>query len=179
MDERLTPSEAYAQQLTSSQPALYGYIMSLVGDYDTAQDVLQQVNLVLWRKAGEFEAGTPFMAWACRVAYFEVLTARKQFARSRLVFDDALLMNLADAAAASADQSEARRKALGRCLAELSPTQRELLERHYAGDETVRAIAESMQRPLASLYQTMYRIRIALLKCIARRIEIENPGGEA
>ena len=51
------PTEHFIQSLTESQNRLYGYIYSLVGDHHAAADVLQECNLVLWRKFGEFREG--------------------------------------------------------------------------------------------------------------------------
>ncbi|QNN24972.1 sigma-70 family RNA polymerase sigma factor [Planctomycetales bacterium ZRK34] len=169
MPDGFSPTEAFAQHLTQCQPALYGYIISLIGDSDAAEDLLQQVNLVLWRKAGDFEAETNFKAWACRVAYYEVLTARKRFARDRLLFDESLLSQIAVDAAAATEQSETRRRALRQCMDRLSPSHRQLLQRHYANDETIKSIAESLSRPLQSVYQTFFRIRVSLLECVRRQ----------
>ncbi|MDF1745393.1 MAG: sigma factor, partial [Gimesia sp.] len=45
-------TEQFVQQLTENQNRLYGYVYSLLGDHSRAEDVLQETNLVLWRKIG-------------------------------------------------------------------------------------------------------------------------------
>lgn len=55
---QLRPSkntEAFVQLMTAHQGRLYGYILSLLGDVDQANDVLQESNVVLWRNAAEFQ----------------------------------------------------------------------------------------------------------------------------
>ena len=54
--------------LTSNQSRLYAYVLSLVGDRQQAQDVMQETNIVLWRKASQFTLGTNFGAWMLKVA---------------------------------------------------------------------------------------------------------------
>ena len=46
--------EKFIKLLTESQNRLYGYIFSLVGDPNRSKDILQEANLVLWRKIDEF-----------------------------------------------------------------------------------------------------------------------------
>ena len=86
--------ERYVQQLTDGQNRLYAYILMLLPNHDDAADVLQETNLVLWRKSGEFVEGTEFGAWACRIAYYQVFARLRDAKRDRLVFDPQLLDQL-------------------------------------------------------------------------------------
>ena len=49
-------SEQFVRHLTENQNRLYGYVYSLLGDHSRAADVVQETNLVLWRKVGEFQS---------------------------------------------------------------------------------------------------------------------------
>ena len=59
--------------LTGHQRQLYLFILTLLPNPNDADDVLGDVNTLLWTKADDFEPGTNFTAWAYRVAHFEVL----------------------------------------------------------------------------------------------------------
>ena len=85
------------------QPRLHAYILSLVFDPQVAADILQDTNLILWKKAAQFTPGTNFKAWAFRVAYFEVKSHRRKAVRNRLVFNDELLDSAELAARAERD----------------------------------------------------------------------------
>ena len=63
----------------------------MLGDVDQANEVLQETNLVLWRKSDEFQSGSDFKAWSFRVAHFQVMAFRQRQIRDRLVFDDVQL----------------------------------------------------------------------------------------
>ena len=67
----------------------------MTADANTADDVLQETNLVLLRKESDFQPGTDFVAWASQVAAFQVKNDRAKRGRDRLTFDDALLGQLA------------------------------------------------------------------------------------
>ncbi|MCA9013773.1 MAG: RNA polymerase subunit sigma-70, partial [Planctomycetaceae bacterium] len=88
-------TESFVQLLTAHQSVLYAYIRSLLPDIEAVQDVLQETNLVLWRRSEEFEAGTNFVAWACKVAYFQVLAFYRDHKRDSMVFNIELVSMLA------------------------------------------------------------------------------------
>jgi len=94
MSKTKEQTERFVQQLTGCQTRLYAYILMLLPNHDNAADVLQETNLVLWRKADEFVDGTEFGAWACRIAHFQVLAWLRDAQRDRHVFDPELLGSL-------------------------------------------------------------------------------------
>jgi DNA-directed RNA polymerase specialized sigma24 family protein len=77
-------SNEFVALLTASQRRLYAFICTLVIDRTDADEVLQETNLALWEQAERFEAGTDFVAWACRVAYYKVLKLRDVSKRHRV-----------------------------------------------------------------------------------------------
>ena len=81
-------SDEFVLELTQAQQSLLSYIYRRVANRDQAQEVLQQTNLVLCRKADKFELGTNFNAWAVTMARYQILSHRRNVARDRLVFTD-------------------------------------------------------------------------------------------
>jgi len=169
--------EQFVAQLTAAQTAIHAYLMSLVLDPVEAEDLLQETNLMLWRKAEEFEAGTNFTAWACTIAHYKVREWRRSKARDRHEFNDALLDRVAARAQDRADEADQRRHALNHCLRKLAPDQREMIESRYGPGGSVSALAAALGRPAGSVSQTLYRIRQTLLECIRRTLR--GDGGQA
>lgn len=102
-------SEQFMALLTNHQQRLTAFVRSLVPHLADADEVVQEVNLYLWRNAEEFVPGTDFTAWTLRVAHFEVLTYRKRLARDRARLSDVVIGHLVDQAtftAASAWRSK-------------------------------------------------------------------------
>ena len=164
--------EEFVGQLTRHQPRLRGFIRCLLPHAETVEDVLQETNLLLWRKAGDFVPGTDFWAWASQVARFQVLTHLKQRRRDRHVFDVELLNDLAVLAEQRLRTAEEREEALALCVEHLPGPQRQLLDLRYGLGQSIEAVARSIQRPAGSIRQTLYRIREVLLKCIERRLNV-------
>ena len=51
----------FVELLTASHDKLLGYLLSLLGRWHDAQDVLQRVSLLMWQKFESFEQGTDFV----------------------------------------------------------------------------------------------------------------------
>lgn len=162
--------EGFVAALTRHQTRLRGLVRCLLFDPGPTEDVLQDVNVVLLRKAAEFQPGTDFWAWASQVVRYQVLTYAKRQGRDKLVFDEELLASLAAEAEARASSLDERRAALGSCLERLAAPQRQLLEMRYSLGQSIGEIAARLSRPEGSIRQTLHRIRGALLECIERRM---------
>jgi RNA polymerase sigma-70 factor (ECF subfamily) len=172
----MSPEETYFQHVINSQTQLYAYILTLLADTAAADDVLQETNLVLCRKMKEFEANTNFEAWAFRIARFQCMAYWKTRSRDRMVLDEAAMAHVAGRAEAHMSGLNDRLTALRDCLGELTDHQRELLENRYAVGGSIKKLSDQLNRPAASLSQTLYRIRSLLLDCVRNKLrEQEMP----
>lgn len=163
----------YMQQVIAWQPRLYSLILSLTGNPNEAEDVLQNTNLVLLQERESFRPEADFYTWVRKIAYHQVLHHRTSCARARRRFDDVLLDQLAAKLSTSDAEPAAELRALHDCTARLSPEERHLLTRRYAGS-SVRALASDLGRPVGSVSQTLYRIRAKLAECVKRAINAEQ-----
>lgn len=166
------PAE-FVTRLTASQGALYAYIVSLLGGLDQANDVLQETNLKLCRKAALYDASQPFLRWAYVFARNEVLSWRTRQARSRLVFHEELMIKIADLFEAVEESAERQLTALEGCVEKLPPRQRELVSARYSRGEPVQDIAARLQMTENSASALFYRLRKALAACVELTLEKE------
>jgi RNA polymerase sigma-70 factor (ECF subfamily) len=167
------PAEIVAL-IAMHQTRLRGLVRCLLVRAADVDDVLQEINAVLWEKGGEFQPGSDFWAWASQIARFKALNHIRKYSRDRLVFDNALLDELADLACQRLAQIEDRRQALEQCLSQLPPAQRQLIDLRYTGGHAIESIAQIIGRPHASIRQTLYRIRQSLLACIESKLEADG-----
>ncbi len=167
-------TEEFIELLTGAQSAVFGYIMSLVHDPTKAQDVLQETNITLWRKAEDFELGTNFTAWACRTAYFHVLNHRRKASREQLVFEDDILDYLAERQQERAEETNPRITALRSCLKNLPEKQRFLIEHRYRPGSSVQGMAADSGKSEGAISQSLYRIRAALQQCVEKNLAREG-----
>ena len=154
---------------------IYKYLLTLLANSQDTQEVFQETSVTLWQKFDEYQPGSNFFAWACRVAYFEVLKYRQTHRRDRLRFNDDLLGTLAEERSAAEGLFQVHRSLLPSCMEKLPLKDRELVELRYAGEETVLQIAERTGRQPNTLYKALERIRRTLLKCIEDAAEDKEP----
>lgn len=166
----LDTAMGYTELMAAHQPRLLAYIRTLVPNPDVAKDVLQQTNLVLLKKAREFQPGTSFSAWARRVAYFEVLTQRRTMGRERILFDEDLLEKMASTAELRSDYFEDRREALRECMGRLPEKLRAILAERYVDQEAVAKIARDRGATANAVSQQLFRAKSSLMKCVAQRL---------
>lgn len=165
-------SAEFITQITGAQRQLHAFILSVVWHSAEADDILQETNLVLWEKAGEFDASRPFLPWAMRFAQLQAMAwlKKKQRQQQRLVYDEGLIQLLAAETAADTVAFEARQHALATCLQKLPGPQRDLIARRYEPEASVNAIAEAAGITPKALSDRLRRIRRALLDCIQQTL---------
>jgi RNA polymerase sigma-70 factor (ECF subfamily) len=167
--------EQFAERFVRSQDRIYAYVATLLPNRADAEEVFQQTSLVLWKKWQQFDAGRDFVAWACGMAHHEAQNfLRKHRDRGRVYLSDDVLAEVARARLDAHDVLEARRQALQRCLDELGPDNRALLERCYAGTDTIKAIAAELGKQPNMLYMMLKRLRRSLFDCVNRTLKTEG-----
>ncbi|WP_193214221.1 sigma-70 family RNA polymerase sigma factor [Luteolibacter marinus] len=154
------------------QPEIHRYVLSLLPDRMLADDVVQETNLVLWRKAGDYDPAQPFLPWALTVALYQVRAARRDAGRDRHVFDDSLVDLLAaEHGAADAAHADLER-ALEACLGELPERQRQLILARYAPGASVQGLAAERRQTPTATSLALFRIRKALERCIETKLAL-------
>lgn len=175
----MSPAEAdrhraFLRQFTANEAAVRAFVRRLVPARADADDIMQEVSVVLWEKFETFRAGGDFRAWAFGVARYEVLAWLRDQGRDRLVLSEKAVELLGSEAEASEPRLERQREALEHCIREVAPAQRALLLKAYEPGTRVAALAKESGRSEPGFYQWLYRIRKLLLDCIRRNLAKEE-----
>lgn len=172
-----TPQRNFAEQLRVHQVQVFGYIYSLVRNFDDADDLFQQTSLAMWNKYGQFDQSKSFVAWACGVARFEVSNFLRTRSRHKLYFSDDLSLLLAEAQDHAEDEwNEGRREALAGCLGKLRQRDQRLVEACYGMESRVLEVAREWGRSAQSIHNSLRRIRRSLFECVRRSVAIGVAG---
>ena len=169
----MEPSDAHLREVQrlflQHSNRLRGFILGLLPDRLAADDVLQEVFLIVTAKATEFRAGTDFLAWVRTIARLKVLEQRqRRFPAACQLADDAweLLAQVADDVD---DAWEARREALQHCLSELAPRAREVVQLRYSAERlSLEEVATRMSWTVGSVKVALSRAKDALWDCVQR-----------
>jgi RNA polymerase sigma-70 factor (ECF subfamily) len=167
-------TDEFLQLYAGSESRLFAYLMSLLGNYNDAQDVSQETLLALWRSFGEFQPGTDFYAWARRVAYHRVLTYRKQRRRQGVPCSESFLAAVEQTCDRQSDRLERSLRHLDECMARLTDSDRVLLQTRFQSAASAKNVAESLGRPANTVYKALARIYRSLAECVTRAMSREE-----
>jgi RNA polymerase sigma-70 factor, ECF subfamily len=155
---------------------IYSYIVTLLPQRSDADEVFQDVCTVLWERFHEFQRGTSFGAWGCRIAYFKALQLKKRRRLQPIAFSDATMEALDHDVAEMCESLEAEYRALADCVAKLNEPDRQMIVVRYHKGGNPQRLAEALGRPSRSVYKSLERIRRTLFQCITRTMALEDRG---
>ena len=158
--------------LTANQTRLRAYVLSLTANPETAMEVLQATNLVIWRKAEHFEPGSNFVAWAFKIARLQVKAHRNKSIREKTLFSEEFIDELSSYVSEQETQEELQevQSALGHCLEEFPENRKELLWLRYRDNLRIAEVAKQQGKKVGAIKQLFHRMRQVLLRCIERRL---------
>lgn len=166
--------QQFLRLFMATESAVRAFVRSLVPTLDDANDVMQEVAIVLWEKFAEYESSEDFRRWAFGVAKFKVLSWQRDRMRDRHVFGIETTELLAAESERHSDHLEAQRSALHGCVQKLAPEQRALVHSAYAPGARIEALSEQMGATSMALYKKLHRIRLALSECVRRALHREK-----
>ncbi|QDT63057.1 sigma-70 family RNA polymerase sigma factor [Calycomorphotria hydatis] len=168
-DDSMQAHEQFVRELRANYWPVYRYVISLVPQPSEADDLMQEVSVVLWRKFDEFEQGTNFLAWAKKVALNTTRNYLKSRRRSRVV-SSGTLNAIAQTERGMSEILELRRVFLAECIEELPLEKRRLIRQRYLEEHSPEELAAASQNKTANIYNQLSRIRKQLLDCITKKI---------
>lgn len=163
----------FLRSFTAHEPALRAHIRRLVPMRADADDVMQEISVVLWEKFDTFQEGAEFRPWAFGVARFEVLAWLRDRGRDRLVLDEDVVTQIAEETTTDEPGLQRQREALEQCMQKVPAEQRSLLMQAYMTESRIQEVAQGSGRSVAGFYQWLHRMRRRLLDCIRRALSQE------
>jgi RNA polymerase sigma-70 factor (ECF subfamily) len=138
---------------------VYRFVLRLVRNEATAEDLISEVFLDVWRQAGKFEGRAAVSTWMLGIARFKALSALRR--RTDLELDD-------ETAAAIEDESDnpettlakkAKGAQLRQVLSKLSNEHREIIDLVYYHEKSVEEVAGIVGIPEATVKTRMFYAR--------------------
>lgn len=163
--------EEFIREITRNQPAMVAYARSLLPTHPDPRDILQEVNITLWKKRKQYRAGSNFKAWAFKVVRFHVLNERRRMKKSQeLVFDEDIIDDLSDGTPITLPSLDGRLSALRICQEQLRGKDRELLRVRYSEGVSIEQYAQLHECNAGTVRAKLRKIRIKLKDCITFRL---------
>jgi len=158
---------SFLRHYLQARRTIFTYVYMFVGNASDADDVFQDVCVVMWNKFDQFQPGSNFLAWAKQITRNLVMDYRKHHRRHRVRgLDDKMVDMLAFRYEHIQDQVGDRIDALKHCVEKLSFRDRDLVRRAYERNESVKDIAKECHVSLQRIYKRLGTVHGALLRCV-------------
>ncbi|HEY1546041.1 MAG TPA: sigma-70 family RNA polymerase sigma factor [Xanthobacteraceae bacterium] len=145
---------------------VYRFVLRLVGNPTTAEDLISEVFLDVWRQADRFEGRSAVSTWLLAIARFKALSALRKKP------DEELDEEAAEAIEDTSDNPEVslekkdKSAVLRECLVKLSPEHREIIDLVYYHEKSVEEVAEIVGIPENTVKTRMFYARKKLAELL-------------
>ena len=138
---------------------VYRFIVRLTGNQSLAEDLVSEVFLDVWRQAEGFESKSQVSTWLLAIARYKALSALRRRTDEHL--DDNMAATIEDTAdnPETVAHTKDRNTIVQKCLTQLSPAHRELIDLVYYHEKSVDEVAQIVGVPPATVKTRMFYAR--------------------
>ena len=125
---------------------VYRFALRITGDASSAEDVVSEVFLQVWRQADKFESRAQVSTWLLAIARNKSLSEVQRRSANHLDWETIEIADPADDAEISSQKRD-RSELIRRCLSQLSAVQREVIDLVYYHEKSVADVARIVGVP--------------------------------
>ncbi|WP_294190190.1 sigma-70 family RNA polymerase sigma factor [uncultured Sphingomonas sp.] len=165
--------EAFRQIYDMTAAKLFGICLRICGERQVAEDVLQEVYLIIWKRAPAYDAarGSP-ITWLCVIARNRALDWRRSKQAHHAAVNDEVdggkIAAIADETALADDalMLAQERERLHRCINQLDDRPRAAIYSAFLDGLTYVEVAERAAVPLPTMKSLIRRALLRLRECL-------------
>jgi RNA polymerase sigma-70 factor, ECF subfamily len=156
------------------QVRVFRFVARLVDDAASAEDVVSEAFIEVWRQADRFEGRSSVSTWIMSIARFKALSVRRR--RQEIELDEKVMETVADQCSTPEQilLETDRRAQLRACLAQLSSDHREIIDLVYYHDKTIEEVAEIIGVPKNTVKTRMFYARRRLAQLLAQHRDFDH-----
>jgi len=159
--------EAFRELVARFERPVFGLIVRMVGDPETAEDLAQEVFVKAYQALPSYDPGRKLASWLFKIAHNATIDHLRRKAPEAVPLEGDgeggdLLAALADVATESPAAATERRdmaRALDRAIRALRPDYREAVVLRYVEGLSYEEIAEALEQPLGTIKTNLHRAR--------------------
>jgi RNA polymerase sigma-70 factor (ECF subfamily) len=145
---------------------VYRFVLRLVSDPTTAEELISEVFLDVWRQANRFEGRSAVSTWLLAISRFKALSALRRRSDEELDEDAAAAIEDTSDDPEIALQKKDKGEILRKCLTALSPDHREIIDLVYYHEKSVEEVAEVLKIPENTVKTRMFYARKKLAELL-------------
>lgn len=162
----------FLKHFLQHQDDLRAFIGSLVRDRHAADDVLQDVAVVLWRKVDEYDPSRSFGGWARGIASNKILQLFEKSKKLPVPLSPEAIQAVVGAYEEAGSGAGDEQAALNHCLDRLPDKSRNLVQMRYEESLKLKDIANRVASSLDAVHKALSRIRDALRECVEQKLRV-------
>jgi RNA polymerase sigma-70 factor (ECF subfamily) len=145
---------------------VFRFVLRLVRNDATAEDLISEVFLDVWRQAGKFEGRSAVSTWLLAIARFKALSVLRRKPEQEL--DDEVAAAIEDGSDTPdvTLQKKDKGDAIRKCLGRLSAEHREIIDLVYYHEKSVEEVAGIVGIPEATVKTRMFYARKKLAELL-------------
>ncbi len=145
---------------------VYRFVVRLVRNETTAEDLISEVFLDVWRQAGRFEGRSAVTTWLLSIARFKALSALRRRPDEELDEDTAgAIEDLSDDPGVALEKKD-KSAIIRKCLTGLSAEHREIIDLVYYHEKSVEEVADIVGIPENTVKTRMFYARKKLAELL-------------
>lgn len=159
---------AMNQLFTRHNVRVYRFVLRLIRNETVAEDLVSEVFLDAWRQADRFEARSQVSTWLLAIARNKAISAMRRRHDAELDEDALALVEDPSDNPEEAFEKNERSRLLRRCLDQLSPAHREIIDLVYYHEKSVEEAAVITGIPPGTVKTRMYYARQQLAALVEK-----------
>ena len=171
-DGGIAPDARFLSVFMPELVRLKAFLRSNVHRQSDADDLLQEISLVVWRRFEHYDPQRPFRPWLFGVAR----NVLREYMRKRdgrvLMFDETIH---AEMERVVCDDRSEDREAMRLCIAKLDELSQQLLRWRYDDNLPLEELTDRTGKSVKAVSKTLGRIRVLLGECIRRQVDKATP----
>ena len=170
--------DGFEELVRRYQRPIVAYVYRMVGDYDAALDLAQEVFIKVYNSLGRYRPEFKFSTWIYRIAHNAAIDHLRRQGAARIeemevegAEGTTFEKPLASKALTPEQETERgeRRAEIEEVVAQLSPVYRELIVLRHSHDLSYDEIAEVTSLPLGTVKNRIFRAREAMRELLVAR----------
>lgn len=145
---------------------VFRFVVRLVKNESTAEDLISDVFLDVWRQAGRFEGRSAVSTWLLSIARFKALSALRRRPDEELDEDTAGAIEDPSDDPEIALEKKDKSALIRKCLSGLSAEHREVVDLVYYHEKSVEEVAEIVGIPENTVKTRMFYARKKLAELL-------------
>jgi len=145
---------------------VFRFVVRLVRDEATAEDLISEVFLDVWRQAGRFEGRSAVSTWMLAIARFKALSALRRRPDQELDEETAGAIEEPSDDPGAALEKKDKSAMIRKCLTGLSAEHREIIDLVYYHEKSVEEVAEIVGIPQNTIKTRMFYARKRLAELL-------------